>query len=232
MPALLRRLDRLLHRARATRWVHLVVVNLRIFIGFAFVPAGLKKVLGEPFTAPENVGVFHEFLHAFLATGAFYPFVGAAQLLSATLLMTQRFATLGAALLLPIVTAIMVFCWSTATHFTAGIVTLIFLGTVGLLLWDVHKWRGVFASDRRDAEIRIVAPAPTVDLGLWARCGGAVLALYLSVCAYSGGIYRPRGVELDTPAFWVFPVMLLLPITTFVIDRARYRRARRAGRAG
>ena len=84
---------RVVHRLRQKRWLHISVIVLRIVIGFAFLPAGLKKVLGEPFTDPTNTGPFHEFLHAFHGTGFFYSFVGAVQLLAAILMMTQRYAT-------------------------------------------------------------------------------------------------------------------------------------------
>ena len=60
---------KLLARMRAARWCNLCVVNLRFLIGFAFVPAALKKVLGQPFTDPTNHGPFHDFLHGFYATG-------------------------------------------------------------------------------------------------------------------------------------------------------------------
>ena len=71
------------------------------------------------------------------------------------LLFTQRFATLGAVLALPILTAITVFCWSTHVYPTATIATLMWLGTLGLVMWDFHKWRGVFARDDRPHDLRI-----------------------------------------------------------------------------
>ena len=90
-----------IHELRPSRWAQLCVVNLRILIGFAVLPAGLKKLCGEPFTDPDKVGVFHEFLHAFYAAKPLYFLVGALQVTAAFLLMTQRFATLGALLPLP-----------------------------------------------------------------------------------------------------------------------------------
>lgn len=145
---------------RQRRWAHLAVVNLRILIGFAFLPAGLKKILGEPFTDPGNRGPFHEFLHAFHATGHFYTFVGVVQLVAATLLMTQRFATAGAFMALPVTGAILAFCWSTAVVPTAVVVTLMFAGLVGLALWDVERWRGVLdAPDATPRAARASSPA-------------------------------------------------------------------------
>ncbi len=208
----------ILARAHSRRWLHVCVALLRIFVGFALVPSGLKKVLGEPFTDPANIGPFHDFLDAFHATGFFYSFVGVMQLVTALLLMTQRYATLGAFFLMPIVTTILVFCWSTRVYPTASVVTLMWLATLALLLWDLDKWRAIIAPARPTK----TAP-PLTDLGLWGRCGLAILVLYLLTCVLNGGIYRPRGVELDNPAFYVFPLLLLLPIATFVIDRSRFR---------
>lgn len=217
------RLLGVVERARRRRGWALFVAILRILLAFALVPSGLKKVIGEPFTDPANEGAFHDFLDAFFATGAFYTFVGASQLLAATLLFSQRFATAGALLLLPILTVILIFCWSTQVWFTAGVVTLMWLGNVGLVVWDAHKWRAVFAADDRPAA---AAPAfaPQVDVRLWGACGLAIFAFYLLVCAISGEIYRPRGMELHDPRFYVFPALVVFPVVTWIVDRRRFRR--------
>jgi uncharacterized membrane protein YphA (DoxX/SURF4 family) len=221
---MLARLEAFVGRARRRRGPHLAIVNLRILLAFALVPAGLKKVLGEPFTDPGNTGPFHEFLHAFLATGIFYPFVGAVQLGAALLLVSQRWAVVGSFVLLPILSAILAFCWGTRVYFTAVVVTLMFLSNVALLLWDVAKWRPLFASGEQGSELLRAPLPPVVDLGLWRACGLAIVVLYLGVTAFSGGIYRPRGVELDNPAFFLFPVLAAFPVVTWLVDRARYRR--------
>lgn len=192
------------------------MVNLRILLGFAFLPAGLKKVLNQPFTDPGNAGPFHDFLHAFHSTGFFYQFVGAVQIGIAVLLMTQRFAGLGAMLALPVFTTILVFCWSTKVYFTAVMVTLMFFGTLLLVSWEFPKWRRLVEPDAPD----LARDAP-VDQSLWRWCGIAILLLYLGVCAYSGGIYRPRGVDLGNPAFYVFPFIALFPVVTYLVERTR-----------
>lgn len=189
--------------------MHLVVVNLRILVGFAFVPAGLKKVTRQPFTDPDNHGPFHDFLHAFHATGFFYQFVGILQLTAALLLFSQRWARTGALLALPIITAIMVFCWSTRVFPTATVATLIFLGIVALLLWDHPQPR----------------PAP-FDLRPWQVCGAVILALYGAACLISGEVYRPRGGSERGVPFVLLSLIPLAPIATLVV--ARVRRARDA----
>jgi uncharacterized membrane protein YphA (DoxX/SURF4 family) len=202
-----------------TRLAHLAVANLRILLGFAFLPAGLKKVLGEPFTDPANTGAFHEFLHAFHATGWFYGFVGAVQLLAAGLLLTQRHAQAGALIALPVLAAITAFCWSTKVYPTASVVTLMLAGNLALIAW--HR-----------AEPPPPARAP-IAWHLWERCGAAILILYLAATAAAGEVYRPEGVELDTASFYLLPALALLPAFTWLLDhRTRHRsQASRPGAA-
>src|SRR3954452_15236135 len=143
----MQRLARYMEALRARAGAQRLLALLRIALGFALLPAGLKKVLGAPFTEPANHGPFHDFLHAFYATGFFYTFVGLSQLTTAFMLMTQRWASLGALLMAPIVTVILVFCWSTGVIPTASVVTLMFLGTLLLLTWDQAKWRPLLSAD-------------------------------------------------------------------------------------
>lgn len=206
------------------RGANVFIAVLRLLIGYAFVPSGLKKTLDQPFTDPANQGLFHDFLHAFHATGFFYQFVGVVQLTIALLLMTQTFATLGALMALPVFATITVFCWATATVFTSTMVTLMLCGAILLALWDFEKWRGIFHPGSGHPP----APEPEdplpIDLRLWGICGAGILVLYFGVCAYSGGIYRPKSVELDNPAFYIFPLIALFPVVTYVIEHRRRKR--------
>ncbi|MEM9492332.1 MAG: hypothetical protein AAGC55_24510 [Myxococcota bacterium] len=222
----------MVQRIRRARWANLAVVNLRILIGFAFVPAGLKKVLGQPFTDPGNTGLFHDFLHSFHATGSFYQFVGVVQLLAAALLMTQRFAAVGAMLATPVLTAITVFCWSTAAGLpTRTVVTLMLIGSVALLIWDSARLRGLAVSDQSETKLVVPALAPVIDMRLWQHCGTAILVLYFTVSWLSGGVYRPRGIELDNPAFYILPALPLFPVVTYLVDRRRLRARERLASA-
>lgn len=214
-------LGALISRARGARGANLCIIQLRFLLGFAFLPAGLKKILGEPFTDPHNTGPFHEFLHAFHATGGFYRFVGVVQLAIAVLLLTQRFAAAGAVLALPVTSAILVFCWSTLAIAspTVIVVTLMLGGVVVLVVWDLDRWTRL-----RARAIEIETPRPELTRA-WQLCGVAILAVYLGACLATGEVYRPRGVRPDDARFYVFPVIALLPVVTYAIDR----RARRAG---
>ncbi len=213
-----------LDRLHARRSAQLAVANLRIVVGFAFVPAGLKKLLGQPFTDPGNAGVFHDFLDAFLATGGLYRFVGAMQLAVAVLLMTQRFAALGAALALPIAAAITAFTWSTARAPTVIVTTLLTLALAGLLTWDLRRWVAMLTERALPPPPPPPNPAP-IERRLWAWCGLAVIATYGGLCLALGEVYRPRKPQPDSPAYFVMPALPLLPLATGLIERRR-RRAR------
>lgn len=205
---------------REGRGGQLAVANLRILIGFAFLPAGLKKVLGEPFTDPDKLGVFHQFLHAFHDAGPLYLVVGLVQLLGAFLLLTQRYATAGAVLLLPVLVAINALCWSSSGIPTIVTVSLMLLGVLALLVWDFERWVALFASTRRPLCISLQPVSPQIGWHRWERCGLAIFLVYLATCALYGGVYRPRGAEFGTLAFYVLPIIALFPFVTWFFDRS------------
>ena len=196
-----------------------------MLIGFAFIPAGLKKLLGQPFTAPANTGVFHDFLHAFHSTGLFYQFVGALQLTAAVVLITQRHATLGAVLIAPILIAIFVFSWSTGVVPTAIVVTLMSVGLLALLLWDIQQWKMLLG---------LTTPAPpvippVVTMRLWDRCGWLILFLYFGNTAITGQVYRPMGADWSNPSFIVLVLIAILPVATFALDSSPAKDSNSAG---
>jgi hypothetical protein len=104
--------------------------------------------------------------------------------------------------------------------------TLMLAGVVGLSLWDYERWRPVIAMDEtRPARAQ---GQPPIDWALWRGCGAGILVLYLGVCAYAGGIYRPKGVDAGNPAFYIFPIIALFPVATLMWERRRRRRSTRA----
>jgi uncharacterized membrane protein YphA (DoxX/SURF4 family) len=239
--------------ARARRHVtwHRLIAVLRLMIGFAFVPAGLKKLTGQPFTDPTNHGPFHDFLHAFHATGWFYNFVGVVQLVIAALLMTQAWAPLGAVLAVPVLVTIAAFCWSTAVVPTAIVVSLMLLGALALVAWELPRLRRALLPDPTSNPNPTPSPSPSpnpnpnpspspspnpnpnrfeplVSTRIWAACGVAIIVLYVALCLWQGEVYRPRKPSPHEPGFWVMPAIALLPVVAWLADRraARARAAR------
>lgn len=206
---------------RGQRRAQLLIANLRIFIGFGVLPAAIKKLLDQPFTDAHKTGAFHDFLHAFYAVKPLYFTVGAVQLAAALALMTQRFAHLGAALLFPVMIAITALCWASHGVPTLIVVHLMSLGLAALLLWDYRRWFAMVLSSGAAIRVPVDPSEPRIATGLWEACGLSIASIYVATSLAYGGIYRPRGLELDEPAFYLLPALLLLPLLTFVADRRR-----------
>ena len=128
----------------------LAVIYLRYLVGCAFVFASIVKIKSMRFTSippTEPVGYFFE---AMYQTGFYWNFLGWGQFISGALLMTQRFATVGAMMFLPII--LNVFVITHAIDFGMGtpvITTLMLLATICLILWDYKKWIILFRQDHR-----------------------------------------------------------------------------------
>lgn len=128
--------------------VKLFVIYLRYLTGFAFVFASIVKIKGERFTSiptTEPVGYFFE---AMYQSGFYWNFLGWAQFISGSLLMSQRLSTIGALMFFPVILNV---CMITnSVNFGTGtpiITTLMLLGTIFLILWDYKKWIHLFQQD-------------------------------------------------------------------------------------
>lgn len=84
-------------------WLQIAIIYTRYLIGGAFVFASLIKIKGERFTNVKGAGSpFHSpehFFETLYQSGVYWQFLGLMQLLAGLLLMTQRYALLGALLL-------------------------------------------------------------------------------------------------------------------------------------
>lgn len=118
----------------------------RFLLAFAFIPSGMKKVLGQRFT---NIGIEHPigfFFEALYRSGMYWNFIGWGQIFAALLLMTQRFSTLGNIIYFFIISNI---CFITLSmHFTGTwvITSLMLFASTCLLLWDANKLQYIFSN--------------------------------------------------------------------------------------
>lgn len=203
---------------RKNRYLNLGMINLRFLIGFGFLPSGFKKIINEPFTNLENTGPFFDYLDALYYTGAYYNMIGWAQVLAATLLITQRFATLGAFIFLPIIFNIAALTLSTIGSFTPLIAVLMLLGIVLLLLWDYPKWINIFSADNKSFLVNTPKAYPVYSLWGWAGAG----IFFLTLLGALLHIFAPGSPQFQFP---ILIAILLLPLLAFGIDEAMYRRA-------
>ena len=122
------------------RWYWYFSIFCRLSLAFAFIVAGIVKIVGERFASGLSVnhpmGAYLEALHK---TGYYYTFIGIAQVIAAIFLIIPRTVTLGALLYFPIITNIWVL--SFALRFEGSFLTspLMVLANLFILVWNYDK---------------------------------------------------------------------------------------------
>lgn len=121
----------------------LFVIYLRYLIGGAFVFASIVKLKGGRFTtlsgADEPINSAWHMFETLYQSGLWWKFLGAGQLIAGLLLMTQRYAKLGALAFFPIVTNVFVITISYEFRGTPYITGLLVAANIFLLLWDWNE---------------------------------------------------------------------------------------------
>lgn len=199
---------------RQNKKLSTVVLLLRYLLGYAFIPSGIKKILGERFTSigiDNPVGFFFEGLYR---SGYYWNFLGWGQLLAAFLLMTQRFSTLGNLLFFFIVTnicAITVFM-----HFqgTWLITSLMLFASFCLLLWDFHKLQFIFQKDNFTVKVSF-QNLPTYNLR-WIVSG--LLLFALSVLE---SLVTVQGIKATTQFICFAVIAIIIVLITLIFEWKR-----------
>jgi len=117
------------------------VTRILLFLGF--LPSGLKKLLGEPFTIlglDSPVGFFFE---ALFRTGFYWNFLGLMQLIAGLLLLIPRTAYLGAILYFPIILNIFIIVVAMNFKGTPFVAGLMLIANLYLLFWDYKKTKQI-----------------------------------------------------------------------------------------
>ncbi|MET4076761.1 hypothetical protein [Hymenobacter sp. UYCo722] len=180
--------------------VQLAVIYTRYLVGGAFVFASLIKIKGHRFTQMEgtvaghNPGYFFEMMYQ---SGLYWQFIGVAQCGAGLLLLTQRYALLGALAYVSIMANIFVITISYDFAGTPVITGLMLLAGL-LLAWDWNRLRVVM-------NLPAVAEttSPLFESRLWELVGAVLFAftatyraltdrynllLWLGICVLVGAV--------------------------------------------
>ncbi|MDX1943740.1 MAG: hypothetical protein SFU99_24445 [Saprospiraceae bacterium] len=115
-----------------------VIVSIRIFLGYIFFSAGMAKLLDGQF--PGIIGpVWLEERLAEYGLGLFARFIAFSQVIVGLLVLSQRFATVGAVMLFPIITTTLMVTISLEWRGTPYVLGFFLLLNAILLLADYHK---------------------------------------------------------------------------------------------
>ena len=133
-------IDQYYRKIKENRWYWLFSIFCRLTLAYAFIVAGLVKILGERFASGLStrhpMGAYLEALHH---TGYYYTFIGIAQVAAAILLLIPATVTLGALLYFPIIVNIWILSY--AVRFEGSIVTspLMVLANLYILFWNLDR---------------------------------------------------------------------------------------------
>ena len=132
--------DQFYFKIKGNRWYWYFSIFCRLTLAFAFIVAGMVKIVGERFASglstKHPMGAYLEALHH---TGFYYTFIGIAQVVAAILLIIPRTITLGALIYFPII--INIWLLSFAVRFEGSFVTspLMVLANLYLLVWNYDR---------------------------------------------------------------------------------------------
>ncbi|WP_460609027.1 hypothetical protein [Hymenobacter terrigena] len=158
--------------------LQLGIIYTRYLVGGAFVFASLIKIKGHRFTQMSVDGGVHSagyFFEMMYQSGLYWQFIGVAQCLAGMLLLTQRFALLGALAYVSIMANIFVITISYDFRGTPLITGLMLLAGLLLLAWDWTRLRVVV-----NLPAVPETTSPLFESRLW-EVVGAVLFAYTAV---------------------------------------------------
>lgn len=158
-----------------------VIVATRIFLGYIFFSAGMAKLLHGQF--PGIIGpVWLEERLAEYGLGLFARFIAYSQALVGLLVMTQRFATVGAVMLFPIILTTLMVTISMEWRGTPYVLGFFLLLNAILLLADYHKLKFLL-TDKPEALQNIPLERKSLKLDLiW---GAGILLIFASIFVYN-----------------------------------------------
>lgn len=202
-----------LHKLKSKILPQLFVIYTRYLIGAAFVFASVVKIQGKRFTTIDGINepinsAWHMF-ETLYQSGLWWKVMGLGQLIAGLLLMTQRYAKLGALMFLPVISNVFVITLSYDFRGTPVITGLMLIANILLVLWD---WD----------ELKIlVNKAPEIpqqnrleNMRTWEITG---LALFLFTAIYRAGV---TGYNI---LLWV-AVCIAIGLTGLIIGLYKYKK--------
>jgi hypothetical protein len=124
------------------------IIYTRYLIGGAFVFASLIKIKGNRFTSESGelnpINSAWHFFETLYQSGLYWKFIGIGQLVAGFLLMTQKYAKLGAIINLPIILNIFVITLSYYFAYTPVLTGLMLIANLLLIIWDWNDLKILF----------------------------------------------------------------------------------------
>ena len=137
-----------MERLKNKLWAQIFIIYTRYLVGGAFVFASLVKIQGNRFTtdsgAENPIDSSWHLFETLYQSGLYWKFIGVSQLIAGGLLMTQRYARLGAVMNLPIILNVFVITLSYYFAFTPVITGFMLAANIMLVLWEWNTLKMLF----------------------------------------------------------------------------------------
>ena len=195
-----------MNRLKSFFLAQIFIIYTRYLIGGAFVFSSIIKIKGKRFTTYSQedapLGSAMHFFETLYQTGGYWQFIGWTQVLAGFLLMTQRFAKLGAVVNLPIILNVFVITISMEFGGTPVITGLMLAANLLLIVWHWGELRSLINLPYLPA-----TPDQEENNPLWAITG-------LLLFSFTAG-YRAL-FDMYNPFLW-FGVCFLIGLGSFLI---------------
>lgn len=168
-----------LEKIKRNALLQLFTIYLRYLIGGAFIIAaiGMGKLsggvnlLGSIGPPIQDLAPIQQFFRVMHDSGLYWQFIGWIQIVAGVLLLTQRFAKLGALIFFGIIVNIFVITVSYEFTGTPLVTGLMVLATIYLLVWDLPT---LLMLVRHEGTLRR-QPLRVIDHPMWSWLGGIML---------------------------------------------------------
>ncbi|PIF47159.1 DoxX-like protein [Chryseobacterium sp. 52] len=191
-------------KRRTNRFNQWVIIHLRYLVGFAFFPSGLTKLMGNRFTVLSTDTPIGYFFEAMYHTGFYWNFLGFSQIVAGILLMTQRYALLGALMFLAILSNIWIITISLSFTGTWIITSLMMIAVIVLLIWDHHKLMPILGYNQS-----VLVKAYPDPSRLWINAG-----IIYTVCLM--GLSLPGSMQKGLHQ-WISIALVIVVVVTFLV---------------
>ncbi len=185
-------------RWKQKTFLQIFTIYLRYLIGGAFVIAafGMGKVTGTSnlmysMDKPiQDLQPIQQFFRVMTDSGLYWQFIGWTQIVAGFLLMTQRFARLGALIFFGLILNIFIITVAykfTGTPFVTG---LMLLATTYLLVWDLRSLQFLIRDDVQPVRLSL----PVIQSSYWMWLGLLMFITIVCFAVLSPNIFIELGV--------------------------------------
>lgn len=129
-------------------WAQIVIIYTRYLLGGSFVFAGVIKMKGKRFTSfsgqEEPMGTAFHLFETLYQSGMYWQFLGIVQIVAGFLLLTQRYARLGAVINLPILVNVFFITLSYDFAYTPVVTGMMLFANILLIAWHWDELKILF----------------------------------------------------------------------------------------